>query len=106
MGHKRRVWYPEAKYHIICRGNKKQNIFLDTVDHLIYLDIVREVKARYDFLILTYCLMPNHIHLQIRTKNIEIWRIMRGSTGVTQDILMRDIRLLAMFFRVVMFPKL
>jgi len=78
LGHKKRVWYPEAKYHIICRGNKKQNIFLDAVDHLIYLDIVKEVKARYDFFILTYCLMPNHVHLQIRTKDIEIWRIMRG----------------------------
>jgi hypothetical protein len=22
--------------------------------------------------------MPNHVHLQIRTKDIEIWRIMRG----------------------------
>ncbi|MFW6282005.1 MAG: transposase [bacterium] len=78
MGHKKRVWYPKAKYHITCRGNKKQNIFLDAVDHLIYLDIVKEVKARYDFLISTYCLMPNHVHLQIRTKDIEIWRIMRG----------------------------
>ncbi|RAK07484.1 REP element-mobilizing transposase RayT [Halanaerobium saccharolyticum] len=77
MGHQKRVWYPGAKYHIICRGNKKQNIFLDAVDHLIYLDIIKEVKARHDYSILTYCLMPNHVHLQIKTKDIEIWRIMR-----------------------------
>jgi len=78
MGHKKRIWYPGAKYHITCRGNKKKNIFLDKVDHLIYLDIIKEVKKRYDFLILTYCLMPNHVHLQIKTRDIEIWRIMRG----------------------------
>lgn len=78
MGHKKRIWYPGAKYHIISRGNKKKSIFLDLVDHLIYLDILKEIQERYNFIIFAYCLMPNHIHLQLRTKNIEIWRIMRG----------------------------
>jgi REP element-mobilizing transposase RayT len=78
LGHKKRIWYPGAKYHIICRGNKKKNIFLDKIDHKIYLDILKEVKSRYNFNILSYCMMSNHIHLQLQTKDIQIWRIMRG----------------------------
>ena len=34
MVYKRRVWYPGAKYHITCRGNKKKDIFLDKLDFM------------------------------------------------------------------------
>ncbi len=78
MVRKKRVWYPGAKYHIISRGNKKKIIFLDKVDYQIYLNILKEVNRNYIFTVLSYCLMPNHIHLQLKTKDIEIWKIMQG----------------------------
>ncbi|TDO91284.1 REP element-mobilizing transposase RayT [Halanaerobium saccharolyticum] len=78
MTYKRRKWYPGAKYHITCRGNRKNNIFLDKVDYKIYLSILREVKRAKPFKILTYCLMPNHVHLQLKTEVTAIWTIMHG----------------------------
>ena len=78
MVRKKRIWYPGAKYHIISRGNKKKNIFLDKVDYKIYVSILKEVYKKYSFKILSYCLMPNHVHLQLKTRDIEIWKIMQG----------------------------
>lgn len=78
MTYKKRVWYPGAKYHITCRGNKKRDIFLDKLDFRVFLSILTEVKKKTPYLLLSYCLMPNHIHLQLKTFEIEIWRIMRS----------------------------
>lgn len=78
MVRKKRVWYPGAKYHITCRGNKKKSIFLDRLDYQIYLNILKEVYEKYSFSLRSYCLMPNHVHLQLKTKDIEIWKIMQG----------------------------
>ncbi|SIQ40698.1 transposase [Halanaerobium kushneri] len=78
MVRKRRVWYPGAKYHITCRGNKKRTIFLDRIDFKIYINIIKEINNKYPFVILSYCLMPNHVHLHLRTEDIEIWKIMQA----------------------------
>jgi REP element-mobilizing transposase RayT len=78
MGYKRRIWYSGAKYHITCRGNKKRNIFLDKLDYRVFIAILKEVKVKYSYSLLSYCLMPNHIHLHLKTFDAEIWRIMRS----------------------------
>lgn len=52
-----------ACYHIIARGNQKQQIFRDQQDFEIYLLRLRKYKRRYDFKLYSYCLMPNHVHL-------------------------------------------
>jgi REP element-mobilizing transposase RayT len=74
---KKRIWYPGAVYHIVSRGNRKCQLFRDKRDYDYYLDILRKVKEKFDFSLLAYCLMTNHIHLQIKTKDVEIWRLMQ-----------------------------
>ena len=32
---------------------------------------------KYPYILYSYCLMTNHIHLQLETKDVEIWHIMR-----------------------------
>ncbi|ADO78019.1 hypothetical protein Hprae_1894 [Halanaerobium praevalens DSM 2228] len=76
MARKKRVWYPGAAYHVVSRANRKGHLFRDKRDYKFYLDILRKTKAKYDFSLLAYCLMTNHVHLQIRTKEVEIWRLM------------------------------
>lgn len=78
MVYKRRVWYPKAKYHITCRGNKKREIFFDSLDFRVFIAILKEVKKKCPYSLLSYCLMPNHIHLQLKTFDVEIWKIMRS----------------------------
>jgi putative transposase len=69
MGRKPRIWYPGAIYHITARGNRKNNIFRDSKDYHHYLSLLLRAKLRTPFILHSFCLMPNHIHLVIETIN-------------------------------------
>ncbi|WP_017756492.1 transposase [Calidifontibacillus oryziterrae] len=75
MPRKRRTWYPGAKFHVFSRGNRKQLLFYDRQDFVKYLSLICEAKTNYSFKLQTYCLMSNHVHLQIQTENTNISRI-------------------------------
>ena len=77
MPRKNRVWYPGAIYHIMGRGNRRTDIFKDEEDRLVYLANLLEAKETYDFNLYSYCLMTNHVHLQIQTKEVSISAIMK-----------------------------
>jgi putative transposase len=64
---KPRIWYPGATYHITARGVRKMDIFLDTLDFQTYLKYLLDVRVRYPFTLHSFCLMNNHIHLQLET---------------------------------------
>lgn len=67
MARKHRAWFPGAKYHITSRGIRKTALFYDDADREHYLDLLEETKRRHPFILHTYCLMTNHIHLQLET---------------------------------------
>ncbi|MFO7989578.1 MAG: transposase [Desulfotignum sp.] len=77
MPRKKRVWYPGAKYHIVTRGVRQSLLFKGEEDYRACLSIINQVRQEYPFKISSYCLMPNHIHLQLITIEIEIWKIMQ-----------------------------
>jgi len=77
MPKRKRVWYPGAVYHIMSRGNRRSKIFRDDSDYRVYLKILDKTCFDYKFQLYGYCLMPNHIHLQLETGETEIWEIMR-----------------------------
>ncbi|HCG98604.1 MAG TPA: transposase [Actinobacteria bacterium] len=77
MARKTRVEFPGALYHVIARGNNRQHIFHSDDDYLRYLDKLRIAKKRYGFDVYAFCLMPNHIHLLLRTQEVPLSRIMR-----------------------------
>jgi putative transposase len=53
------VGYP---HHITHRGNYKQIIFEEENDFIQYSKIIKKYSEKYLLSILTYCLMPNHVH--------------------------------------------
>ena len=55
-------------YHIIFRGNDKQDIFYDDQDKYVFLDRIKETKEIFKYEVYTYCLMNNHVHMIIRIK--------------------------------------
>lgn len=59
------------------RGNRRSDIFKDEEDFQVYLTILRQAMEKYEYVLYSYCLMTNHIHMQIETKDVEIWKIMR-----------------------------
>jgi len=58
-----RVIVPEFPHHIIQRGNRRQEVFLTETDYSEYLRLLNIYSQRFKVDILTYCLMPNHVHL-------------------------------------------
>ncbi|WP_345788496.1 transposase [Desulfosporosinus acidiphilus] len=54
-------------YHITCRGNHRQNIFRDDEDREFYLIVLKRFRSITPYVLHTYCLMDNHVHLLIET---------------------------------------
>jgi REP element-mobilizing transposase RayT len=78
MARKPRIEFEGALYHVITRGNQRQQIFKDTEDYNKYLKILGDYKARYDFLLYAYVLMGNHVHLLMETKVVSLSKILQG----------------------------
>lgn len=68
---RKRVWFPGARYHIINRGNRKEKIFQKVTDYKYYLALLEKAVYKYDFKVYGYCLMPNHLHLQVETGEVK-----------------------------------
>lgn len=67
MSTAKRIFLEDGYYHIFNRGNRKQAIFLEDKDYERFLLKLKKYKEKYNVKILTYGLMPNHIHLDIKT---------------------------------------
>lgn len=72
-----RIEIPKTIYHVISRGNNKNNIFLDDKDYHVFLKQILEVKSEKDFLLYAYCIMPNHFHLLIESIEKPLSNIMQ-----------------------------
>ncbi len=63
MPHTKRLLIGGYCYHLITRGNRKQEVFRCPDDYLMYLGFLKKFKRKYKFSVYAYCLMPNHSHL-------------------------------------------
>lgn len=77
MARKPRIQFEGAFYHIIVRGNQRQNIFLDESDFREYLERLHKYRNKCGFILYAYVLMTNHVHLLIETPKDPISRIMQ-----------------------------
>jgi REP element-mobilizing transposase RayT len=55
-------------YHVINRGNNRQDVFHKRGDFGAFLTAIADLKERRPFELYGYCLMSNHIHLLIRPR--------------------------------------
>jgi putative transposase len=77
MARKPRIQFEGAFYHIIVRGNQRQDIFFDEADRRQYLERLHRYRNKCGFILYGYVLMTNHVHLLIETPNEPISRIMQ-----------------------------
>jgi len=77
-----RIEYEGAVYHVTSRGNAGAKIFLDDVDRSRFLEILKDVVARFGWICHAYCLMGNHYHLLIETPDANLSRGMQHLNGV------------------------
>jgi len=77
-----RIEYPGAVYHVTSRGNEKKPVFKDDHDRESFLNALRHVNKRYNWICHAYCLMTNHYHLLIETPDANLSIGMRQLNGV------------------------
>lgn len=72
MARQLRLEYPGAVYHVMSRGNARQNIYRSNDDRHDFLEVLADVSARCNWLCHAYCLMGNHYHLLIETPDANL----------------------------------
>jgi len=75
-----RIAPEENVYHILTRGNNRQDVFKDEKDYERYREILKRYKEKYKFKLYHYALMRNHVHLVLETteKGGKLPEIMKG----------------------------
>ncbi|UCG66506.1 MAG: transposase [Deltaproteobacteria bacterium] len=77
-----RIQYPDAWYHVMNRGRRGDEVFIEAKDYLSFIDLLKEIVEDYNVKVSAYCLMPNHYHLLVQTPDSNISRAMRHLNGV------------------------
>jgi len=77
-----RIEFPGAVYHVTSRGDRREPIFEDDKDRAVLLNIVGQMLARFDSIALAYCLMGNHYHFVLGTRQANLSAMMRQINGV------------------------
>jgi REP element-mobilizing transposase RayT len=72
MPRKRRVEYAGALYHVMSRGDRREDIFLDDVDRHDFIKTLAESCQKTSWQVHAYCLMRNHYHLVLETPNANL----------------------------------
>jgi REP element-mobilizing transposase RayT len=62
--------YAGAIYHVMSRGDRREDIFLDDVDRQDFLKTLAEACHKTGFQVPAYCLMRNHFHLVVEQVSV------------------------------------
>jgi REP element-mobilizing transposase RayT len=66
MPRKPRLHLPGGLYHVILRGNDRQDIFFEDEDRLAFYRLLEEGVRRFGYRVHAFCLMGNHVHLALQ----------------------------------------
>ena len=78
MARKPRLHVPGGLYHIVLRGNARQNVFFIPADRRYFYELLAEGVTRFGYRIHAFCLMTNHLHLALQMGERELSAGMRN----------------------------
>jgi REP element-mobilizing transposase RayT len=67
-------------YHIMVRGNAKQDIFIDDQDKRKFVKTILQKRKEGLFKIYAFCIMNNHAHLVVKELKESISKFMKRIT--------------------------
>jgi len=80
---KPRMIVQDAYYHACARANRQEMILEDKQFKMMFLDVVDQAKKKYKFKLRNFCIMGNHVHLDIQPMHgVSISRIMQWILSV------------------------
>ncbi len=77
-----RIEYPGAIYHVMNRGDQREDIFADDDDRRRFRSTLEEACTKTEWQVHAYCLMRNHFHLVVETPQANLVAGMRWLLGV------------------------
>ena len=83
----------------MCRGDRRQDVFLKDQDRKIFLRTLGEACGRYGWVVHCYVLMGNHYHLLLETREANLARGMQSFDRHTRPGSMHDIACADIFFK-------
>jgi putative transposase len=81
MPRRPRVPVPGGIYHVTSRGNRREPIFVNDGDRILFLEILSQIIARRSWRLFAYCLMQNHYHAVVQTPDADLAAGMRALNG-------------------------
>jgi len=72
-----RIEYGEAFYHVMARGNRRERIFRDEADRVLFYQTLGEACERTGWRVHAWVLMSNHYHLMVETPEANLVAGMR-----------------------------
>ena len=77
-----RIVVPDYPHHVVQRGNRRQQVFFQDSDYENYLKFLKEYSKKFQLKVVSYCLMPNHVHLIVIPKRCDS---LAGAIGDTHQ---------------------
>jgi REP element-mobilizing transposase RayT len=68
-------------FHVMNRGARKVSIFAGEADRQIFVGLMGRFALKYGVKIVSWCLMPNHFHLEPDTEGTPLYKMMRDLDG-------------------------
>ena len=68
---------PGGRHHVMNRGARREPVFLNDADCLVFLEVLAELPTRFGVVVHAYVLMPNHYHLLLTCPRGNLSRAMR-----------------------------
>jgi putative transposase len=81
MARKLRIQYEGAIYHVMNRGDRREDIFKDDQDRRSFLQTMGEACDKTGWQVHAYCLMRNHFHLVVETPRANLVAGMKWLLG-------------------------
>jgi putative transposase len=65
----KRIQFAGGIFHVWNRRVDRWPLFIDDDDYLRYIGLLAETVADHGWVLLSFCLMPNHVHLLIELRD-------------------------------------
>ena len=76
-----RIQYEGAIYHLMSRGDRREEIFCDDLDRKDFLKTLATACQKTGWQVHAYCLMDNHFHLVLEIPRANLVQGMKWLLG-------------------------
>ena len=81
-----RIELAGASYHLTARGNRREMIFHDEGEHVLFLEVLIEVYERFNWQLHADCLMTNQYHVLVETPDANLFGERARSTASSSSV--------------------